>query len=466
MAPVASVVSVASVVDPAAVPVVGVRRVAVALFAPVGQTGQVDATLAVRAARVLGFATMSFLMAAVAALGYRWYVREPVPGGLAVLVGVAGVAFYLNTVGLLGELLSVVQRQEDFFTTANVLTNTATLAVAALAAPLGRRAGDGFARNVVAVAGADRVDGEVGRLVRTVGRVVTVTLPEEIETLEGYDPVPEATVERLAGATLILPRRPADASLRERLTTRLKEDYGVSYVDVDLTGGDVSYLAVGQRVAGLGPTLGPGTCAVPVRADPANGASVGDVVQVWTTASGAGADHADGAGADSTGADGSTASAGAAGGADADADGARPERVATGELRATAGDVVTLAVDEADAAALSADREYRLLTLPTDPRVDREFASLLRAAAETMGVVTVGGGSDLVGAVVGDLPGTVVAVRPAAGSVDPLPRRDRRLAAGDALYVVARPDAIRDLEARAGTGADDPPADGASRGRS
>ena len=88
------------------------------------------------------------------------------------------------------------------------------------------------------------------------------------------------------------------------------------------------------------------------------------------------------------------------------------------------------------------------MTLPADPQVDREFAGLLRAAAETMGVVSVAAGSELVGATPGALDATVVAVRSAAGTVEAIPSRSLTLAAGDAVYAVGRPETLRRLEGK------------------
>jgi hypothetical protein len=231
--------------------------------------------------------------------------------------------------------------------------------------------------------------------------------------MEGYDPVAGDVKESLAGKTLLFPRRLSVAELRQRLVTRLADDYGVGHVDLDLDAdGTVSYLAVGSRAAGLGPTLPAGAVAVAVRADPPPTAGVGDVVQVWRTTP-------------------------------------EPKRVATGELRATEGDTATLVVDEADAESLRSDEQYRLLTLPAEPQADREFAGLLRAADETMGVVTIGEGSGLVGSTVGDLAVSVAAVRPAGGTVEAIPGRNRTVVAGDTLYVIARPDLLRKLEGQA-----------------
>jgi hypothetical protein len=45
---------------------------------------------------------------------------------------------------------------------------------------------------------------------------------------------------------------------------------------------------------------------------------------------------------------------------------------------------------------------------------------------------------------------TVTAVRAASGGVEAVPADGRRVAGGDTLYVVARPEGIRRLEAHAG----------------
>lgn len=363
--------------------------------------------------RVVAFSLVSLAVSAVAALLYRWYFRTVIPSGLTALLGVGAVAIYLNTIGLLGEVIGSVGANP--FATETVLVNVVTLLVAFAVTPVGRRIGDALGRDTAVVSGARELDADVGRFVRAVGRVTVVELPavEDVEDMENYDPVASEVKARLAGKTLVFPHRITVPELRDRLVTRLKEDYEVGYVDVELDeAGEVRYLAVGSRVAGIGPTLGPGTCAVAVEADPAHSATPGDVVQVWT-------------------------------------DGTAPSRVATAELRATAGDVVTLAADEADVSALDGDATYRLVTLPTTPRADREFTSLLRTADETLGVATLDPDSGLVGRTVVDVDATVVAIRGADGTLDTLPGRDRELVAGDHVYAVGRPETLRRLELRA-----------------
>lgn len=373
---------------------------------PFGRSVQVEL------ARIGGFAGLSFALAALAALLYRWYTREAIPREIPLLLGTAAVAFYLGVVGIFDEL--ILGDATELFALEVVLRNLLALGVAAAVTPVGRRLGDRLATDVFAVAGARDVDAEVSRLVRQVGRVSTVELPETVDDIDGYDPVPAETKAAIAGKTLLFPRRQSVEERRDRLAVRLKEDYGVGYVDAEFDDdGRLAYLAVGSRVAGVGPTLGPGTVAVAVRADPPTAASPGDTVQVWSTEP-------------------------------------DPERLLTADLRAAVDDVVTLAVDEAEVDRLSVAETYRLVTLPAEPQVAREFATLLRTADETMAAIELAADSDLVGETVGSLTATVAAVRPPGQPIELLPARRRPLAAGDTLYVVARPEALRRLEVAAG----------------
>jgi hypothetical protein len=81
-----------------------------------------------------------------------------------------------------------------------------------------------------------------------------------------------------------------------------------------------------------------------------------------------------------------------------------------------------------------------------------------------MATVTVAEGSPLAGQPLGALDATVVAVRQPEGPVEPLPDRDRPLAPGEMLYLVATPETIRRVDAAvraaAPAPADDRPAAG------
>lgn len=368
------------------------------------------------ATNLLVFALLSALAAGALTVSYRWYFKSLIPEGVSVLAGVAIVALYINTASL-GVVVS--EGSVDLFRPGVVFFNVVALGVSTLSAPVGRRVGDAAASELFSVIGAGHLNAEMSTMVRSVGRVTSVTLPEEIGDMESYDPVTEETKAELAGKTLVFPRRLTVDELRTRLISRLKEDYAVGYVDVDLTeAGTVEYLAIGSRAAGVGATIAPGTVAVAVRADPPNNAASGDQVQVWSTT-------------------GSKEEP--------------PERITDAEIRGVAGDAVTLAVDEADAALLSPTEQYRLVTMPAEPHADREFATLLRSVDETMSSITVEAGSELVGESADLIKTAVLAIRPGSGTgkLAALPPRDRPFESGDSLYVLGRPDVLRRLEQRA-----------------
>ncbi len=373
-------------------------------------------------ARAAGLVLLSGVLAIVIAAIYRWYARLQIPNGVAVLVGMSGVALYLNSTKALA---SVIGGRTEVLTLDDAMFNTATLLFAIVAAVIGRRFGDRLGESVLLLLGARRLDTDVSTIVRTVGRRTAVTLPVEdgIRDMDGYDLVPSEMKAKFAGETLVFPRRLTVEDLERRVEERVKNDYGVGHVDVELDeNGTVTYLAIGSRQAGIGPTLPPETVAVAVNADPAFAASAGDVVQVY-----------------------------------------RPtdegvERVTGAEVRGVADDVVTLAVDAAEADQLDGETRYRLVTMPVEPRADREFASLLRAAEETMGAVTVTEGSSLVGVPIGALDVAVVAVRSVDSAVEAIPSRDRTLAVGETVFAVATPTLLRRMEAAA-AGAAPVPAD-------
>jgi K+/H+ antiporter YhaU regulatory subunit KhtT len=352
------------------------------------------------------------LMGVGVGLVHRWQVNDQVPEGLSVLVGLSAVALYLNTSGALGQ---VITGQRDLLAPETAVFNVITFFIAGLAAAAGGRLGDRTGIGLFAVSGRKSVEADLSRIVKTVGRVTTVEIPDEINDIDGYNPVDSETKEKLAGQTLLFPRRLTVEQLRERLIERLRTDYGVGHVDVDLTeAAEIEYLALGSREAGIGPTLPPGSAAVALKADPPNNASPGDVVQVWTTG-------------------------------DAES-GTAPERITNAELRGTAEDVTTLAMDEEEARRIDTGARYRLVTLPVEARVDREFAAQLRSAAETMGVVTVRQGSTLAQSVVGAVDVSIVAVRTTDGDIEAIPRRTRTLQAGETVYAIGLPERLRKLE--------------------
>ncbi|MFC7019444.1 MULTISPECIES: potassium transporter TrkA [Haloarcula] len=379
------------------------------------QSGGATAMLLQEGAELLGLGIAVATVSGLVALLYRWYVREHVPNGLAVLFGLTVVALYLGTTTALGQ---VIGGEEGVLQLRAVLPNLAAFAVGGVASYAGLKIGDRLGTDLFVTAGGRQVEADVSEIVQTVGRVTSVKLPEEIDDIVGYDPMPEATKETLENRRFLFPRRLTRDELRSRLVSRLKADYGVGHVDVELDdGGTVTYLAIGSRAAGIGPTLPPSTNAVAIRADPANAASAGDLVQVWGTDP--------------------------------------PRRLLTGELRGVAGETVTVAIDAAETPKVDQTERYRLVTLPVEDRPDREFASLLRAADETMGTVTVGPGSALDGATVDSVDATVVAITQDGTTPRTIPASGESLSAGDVLYLIAKPAALRSIETAAeGTATD------------
>jgi hypothetical protein len=61
--------------------------------------------LAEGAAKMAGLALLAAGLAAVVAMVHWWYVRERVPGGLPVLVGLSGVAVAIGTTGALRQVI-------------------------------------------------------------------------------------------------------------------------------------------------------------------------------------------------------------------------------------------------------------------------------------------------------------------------------------------------------------------------
>lgn len=365
------------------------------------------------ALQVAVLALLALAVTLVVSFLYRVHNRTAFPGSVATLLGLGSVALVLNTRHAFVQFLG---GSPDVLTLEAASVNVLALAVAAGASAVGNRLG-------LRLAETERFrDGvllDVSPLVRAAGRFTTVTLPEEIADVEGYDPVPPETREALEGATLDFPRGLTVRGLEEQLALRLRESHDVGYVDAEIDpDGTVRHLGLGHRPAGLGPTLPPGGVAVAVRADPPFSATAGDVVQIWEP-------------------------------------GPEPERVGTGELRAAVGRVATVATEPAVAEAVDLETRYRLATLPGTGHPERDFAATLRRADETLGVVAVAGGSPLVGVAVGDLEVSVIAVRSADGTVETVPDRTRPVAAGDHLFALGRPTALRELEEASGGGTPD-----------
>lgn len=384
-------------------------------------TALLDVPLVSAAVRVVGVALFAAAVTLPVAFVYRSRMKADLPDGATLVIGLGVAAMYLNT---RLALVQFVGEEAQPLALGNAVVNLVTFAAAGLASFGGRHLGHDTAES--GLVSLHRFQPSLGPVVRATGRFIRIRLPDEIEDIEGYDVVPDATKEALAGEKLDFPRGLTVEELRSQLVARLKERHQIGYVDVDLEeDGTVNHLAVGQRAIGLGPTLPPGTAAVAVRADPPFSASPGDTVHLWRPAEG---DR-------------------------------EPERVGRGELRASVGSGATLVTDQETARAIDAGVEYRLVTLSAPSQADREFASMLRRSDETLGVLELTEESPMIGSSIAALDVTTIAVESADGTVETLPTATRVIRAGDRLHAIARPERLRVLANTPGTRVHDPLAD-------
>lgn len=363
------------------------------------------------AIRLIGFGILAATCAGAVAFLYRNRIGETLPDTAGLIVGLGVVAVYLNTRLV---LVQFVGDDGDPLTIDAAFLNLAIFAVAGVASIAGQAAGHRIAA-MNRFAWSSRSVG-MSPIVRATGRTITVTLPDEIGDIDGYDPVTDKAKAALAGRSFDFPRGLTIDEVEEQLTGRLTEQHDVGYVDVDLVAdGTVEYLAIGQGPAGLGETLAPGTAAVALSADPAFSASPGDTVEIWRG-------------------------------------GDTPESIGMGELRAAVEDTVTIACDRSVATAIDPTASYRLVTHAADETADREFVTLLRHAPETMSILAVEGDTPLVGTALGELDADVLAVQ-RDGDILTIPDRDLTIRPDDRLYLLGRPDHIRRVEAIAGVSA-------------
>lgn len=354
--------------------------------------------------QLVGLALVSAGIAALSAFLFRWRTGNQLPDGAALLLGLGSVAVYLN--GRIA-LVQFLGGGEEILNPIVVGVNLATLVVSAVTALAGWQLGDRYGKSRRL---QYSLNPRINPFVRATGRFIVLELPEEIDDIDGYDPVSPAVKSDIAGKKYNFSRGLTVEELRSALTTKLRKEYGVAHADVEVTvDGEVTFLAVGGRESGIGPTLPPSATATAITADPALTASPGDTVQIW---------HGE-------------------------------KRVGTAELRAAAGTTATVSARQAIIDALDPEGHYRLMTLPADERADRLFASMLRQADETMSSFTVAEGATLDGESVGTIRLSVIAIERVDGTTETIPQRSREIKAGERLFVIGHPRQLRHVEASA-----------------
>lgn len=436
----------------------------------------------------IGF--VAFALGAAVGFLHRSYAGDEIPFYAPIIVGLGAVGLWLNTASaLIMFIAGVGEEAAEPVVLSQIELNILTAIVGGIAAYAGGRTGDHIAPSVQVMANSRPARTDMSTMVSTVGRVIRVTIPEQIGTIDGHDPVTNETKTRLAGEEFVFPRGLTVYALRERIITRLREDYYVGYVDLELNeDGVITYLALGRRIAGIGPTLPPNRVAIAITANPPPAASPGDVVQLWELPPEAAAEEEIAKGPDLPDPDvaedtlpvileenperwyrprsdryafavrtpdGNRRYTTTAEGAaeliarlyQSEESPALPRLITSGELRAKAGDVATVSIEREAVDEIDQSRDYRLVTVPASKQPEHEFAELLRTANERMETIEIGEQAVLVGMPIGALRPSIVSVRSRTGEITTLPARTYRLQPGDQLYAIGTPDQLRKLMA-------------------
>lgn len=357
--------------------------------------------------RLGALVALAGIIAAATAVIYRWYVNQELPQGIALLLGAGAIAVVLNTTAALGQSIGGTT---DLLTPQAASFTIIAFLVGGMGSEAGRAIGDRIGRRVVPGWTVGGIDRDVSAFVRGGGRTVRVKLPDEIRDIDGYEPVRPNVKEELAGEYMTFPGRLTRLELREAFVTRIQRDAGIGKVDVEFDDrGRITYLAVGRGEAGIGHTLAPDQVAIAIEADPAFSAGPGDQIRVWQVEP-------------------------------------TVERLVAGEIRGVVDDIVTIAVAADETSALAAESGYRLVTTPRGPQPAREFAGILRRANESTRQITVAAESPLDGRSVGAFDVSILAIESPDGTVTAPPQPTVRLAAGDRIVAIGRPDALRRFE--------------------
>ncbi len=321
------------------------------LLAQIGanlQLGIVSRTLVEGVVWLLAITVLAATPAGAIAVFYRWYVRERIQTGLALLFGVTAVVLDRATTAL-SEVFSVCGRAGGRCSPAESRRIPRwrcrglrrVRGGPAWRRPLRRRRRAGTRRR--------REPTRPDRRPRHVG-----TLPDDIGDIIGYDPMPDETQVTLANRRLLFPRR----------LTKTNSGTGWSLGSRPTT--------ASATWTSNWPTTAPSTTSPSARGRPASARrcrprrmpSQSRLTRPMLQALAIGSVW----------------------------ERAPAKRVLTGELRGVADDVVTVAIDAADTPNLTRKRGTGSSRSRAD-RSDREFASLLRAADETMGSATVAPGA-------------------------------------------------------------------------
>ncbi|MEF8863622.1 MAG: TrkA C-terminal domain-containing protein, partial [Haloarculaceae archaeon] len=267
---------------------------------------------------------------------------------------------------------------------------------------------------------------------------VRVEVTGEVEDIEGYPPVPEAIRTGIRERDWRLPADLPLSELESRLAERLRTEFDLTEVTVEIDERGRATVAAAPPLSGLSKRVPSGRRAVSVQTLLPSGLARGDEVTVVTldrrvegtvlsVRSGGGSKATDG---------GRPLTDGGA------TDGAEPAATAPVTRAAVGGDGrLTVAVTRADAPALLRADRPRIVVGSRGIRREFELLSLLRRAGRRFRRVTVRSGGPLDGATIGsaDVRATygvvLLAIRHPEGWTV-APRGTESLAGGDEVFAV------------------------------
>lgn len=373
---------------------------------PILQLSQLD-RVQIGSVRILGLCVTAIVVVGVAAVWYRRRTARPLATPVSAFLGLSTVAgWLLGDLLRTGRLLSSLQF-DHFGTPTYALFGLVLGGVGGIA---GRELGDRLACDLDGLTRFDTDDSAVD-LLRSARRVQTVRLPETVEDADGYEPVSTERKQAMRRKEIRLPGDLSETERAERIETRLREDFDLEYVALELSDGTISSLAAGTRSRDLGRTLPPGTSAVVIGTEPPAGASPGDPVDVWQSTE--------------TGV----------------------ALVARGSFRSGGTGRTTLVVDDDTVSAIEQSRSYRL-TVSSTPSSDRyRFVSTLRDCEETTVALDVREDGPLAGEFVGWLPGTALAIE-RESTVLATPEDRITLQDEDRVFLVGRPEQLATVSER------------------
>lgn len=376
------------------------------------------------------------LVAGVLGFLFKYFTNVTLPGFGVVVLGLA-------IAGINGGLLALNDQtlRENASGPVVVVAIVVVLMITFYAHAKGDALGASFPRRVSIKGIRERtLSSDVVERVGSRGEV-RVKVTGEVGDIEGYPPVPDSIRTGIREGDWRLPADLPIAELESRLAERLRTEFDLTEVSVEIDERGRATVAAAPPLSGLSKRVPSGRRAVSVQTLVPSGLAGGDEVTVLTSEGRVeGTVLSAGTGSDPKATDGAGRPTGGTsplsdGGTEPVAAPPSPRTVRGGDGR------LTVAVARADASTLLRADRPRVVVRSRGIRREFELVSLLRRAGRRFRRITVRSGGPLDGTTIGsvDIRGTHGVVVLAVGHTDGWtvsPRGTEPLAGGDELFVV------------------------------